>query len=86
MLEINVSAQPITFCFNPAQQAVSGEGFACFVRMDLLQLANARGLQNRKSFDFNGNFNRLVCWCWLNISTTTTICTRLYFYGISSDL
>ena len=54
MLEINVSAQPITFCFNPAQQAVSGEGFACFVRMDLLQLTNTCGFQDGKFFNFNG--------------------------------
>ena len=29
------------------------EGFACFIRMDLLQLANTCGLQDGKSFNFN---------------------------------
>ena len=38
-------------------RSVSVEGFACFVRMDLLQLRNTCGLQDRKSFNFNGNFN-----------------------------
>ena len=41
----------------PIEIAVSVEGFACFVRMDLLQLTNTCGLQEGKSFNFNGNFN-----------------------------
>ena len=65
MLEINGSTQPITFCFVfilhtkpfPIEIAVSVEGFACFVCMDLLQLTNTCGLQEGKSFNFNGNFN-----------------------------
>ena len=34
------------------------EGFACFICMDLLQMANTCGLQDGKSFNFNSNFNR----------------------------
>ena len=41
----------------PIEIAVSVEGFSCFVRMDLLQLTNTCGLQDGKSFNFNGNFN-----------------------------
>ena len=41
----------------PIEIAVSVEGFACFVRMDLLQLTNTCGLQEGKSFNFNANFN-----------------------------
>ena len=41
----------------PIEIAVSVEGFACFVRMDLLQLTNTCGLQGGKSFNFNANFN-----------------------------
>ena len=41
----------------PIEIAVSVEGFSCFVRMDLLQLTNTCGLQEEKSFTFNGNFN-----------------------------
>jgi len=32
------------------------EGFACFICMDLLQMANTCGLHDGKSFNFNGNF------------------------------
>ena len=41
----------------PIEIAVSVEGFACFVCMDLLQLTNTCGLQEGKSFNFNANFN-----------------------------
>ena len=41
----------------PFEIAVFVEGFACFIRMDLLQMANTCGLQDGKSFNFNGNFN-----------------------------
>ena len=41
----------------PIEIAVSVEGFACFVHMDLLQLTNTCGLQEGKSFNFNANFN-----------------------------
>ena len=44
----------------PIEIAVSVEGFSCFVRMDLLQLTNTCGLQDGKSFNFNGIFN----WKW----------------------
>ena len=41
----------------PIEIAVSVEGFSCFVRMDLLQLTNTCGLQDGRSFNFNGNLN-----------------------------
>ena len=54
----------ITFLFNsstpgrfPLKLPCFVEGFACFIRMDLLQMANTCGLQDGKSFNFNGNFN-----------------------------
>ena len=41
----------------PIEIAVSVEGFACFVCMDLLQLTNNCGLQDGKSLNQRGNFN-----------------------------